>query len=104
MSKRKIGLGKLAMKHARSISFAPSNPGPAYGLWMAGNVLTSARYHVKAARRLPEGERWGRDRKLAAALAELAEAEATYARTYARTYDRGGGAQRNSPIDRARGD
>ena len=71
---------------------------------MAGNVLTSARYHVKAARRLPEGERWGRDRKLAAALAELAEAEATYARTYARTYDRGGGAQRSSPIDRARGD
>ena len=79
----KIGLGKLAMKHVRSISFAPSNPGPAYGLWMAGNALTSARYHVKAARRLPEGERWGRDRKLAAALAELAEAEATYARTHA---------------------
>jgi hypothetical protein len=65
---------------------------------MAGNALTSARYHVKAARRLPEGERWGRDRKLAAALAELAEAEATYARTYDRD------ARRNSPINRAQGD
>ena len=100
MLKRKIVLGKPAMKHVRSVSFAPSNLGPAYGLWMAGNVLTSARYHVKAARRLPEGERWGRDRKLAAALAELAQAEATYARTYDRDRD----ARRNSPIDRAQGD
>ena len=85
LSKRKIGLGKPAMKYVRSIHLH-HRTWPAYGLWMAGNALTSARYHVKAARRLPEGERWGRDRKLKAALAELAEAEATYARTYARTH------------------